>query len=177
MVTAGETMAKDEQTGGMQDVAKLLSSEVESMGYQYWGGEFSRHGKRLIVRVYIDSRAGDGGVTLDDCAKVSAHLSASLDLRDPIRGAYELEISSPGLERPLFNMAHYKQYIGCSARLRCYTPIDGRRRFVGKIVSVSDDGVEIEADDGTCYIDFSNINDAKLVYSAGVGKPHKRKRL
>ena len=144
-------------------MASMLSDEVESMGYQYWGGEFSRHGRRATLRVYIDSA---DGVTLDDCAKVSRRLSASLDLHDPIQSAYDLEISSPGVERPLFTPEHYRLYAGSDVAVRCFAPVEGSRRLVGRLEAVSDDGVDVNVDGELRRVSFDNVRSARLVYTA-----------
>lgn len=158
--------------GEIDRVVPLLSSEVQGMGYRYWGGEFIRRGRRVTLRVYIDS---DAGVTLDDCARVSRRLSASLDLHDPISGPYDLEVSSPGVERPLLEPGHYRSYAGRTVKLRCFSPIEGRRVFAGRLEGVFDEGVELNVDGYIRRIDFSNVRNASLVYEGEGASPRRNK--
>ena len=160
--------------GEIERMVPMLSDEVEGMGYRYWGGEFIRRGKRVTLRVYIDS---DAGVTLDDCAKVSQRLSASLDLHDPIAGSYDLEVSSPGVERPLLEPEHYRSYEGHAVKLRCFSPIEGRRVFTGRLEGVRDEGVDINVDGEVRRIDFSNVRNASLIYEGENASPLRNKEV
>lgn len=131
------------------------------MGYELVGVEYLSQGKHSILRIYIDQ---PGGITVDDCGKVSGQISAMLDVEDPIRGNYNLEVSSPGLDRPLFTPAHYKQFIGHKCTVRMKMPIDGRRNFTGFIKSLSDDEcVDLETDDKTVSLAINMIDKAHLV--------------
>ena len=83
-----------------------LASIVEALGYEFVGSEIVGQGKHAVLRIYIDS---ENGITIDDCSKVSYQVSAMLDVEDPIRGEYDLEVSSPGIDRPLFELSHFKK--------------------------------------------------------------------
>lgn len=123
----------------------LASAVVEPLGYELVGVEQLSGDRHAVVRVYIDR---DEGITLDDCALVSHQLSAQLDLDDPIPGAYDLEVSSPGLDRPLFTTAHLMRYQGQRARVRLTEKRAGRRNFAGVLRAVVDDHLHLELDDG-----------------------------
>ncbi|HFE37119.1 MAG TPA: ribosome maturation factor RimP, partial [Gammaproteobacteria bacterium] len=103
--------------GKQSHLQSLVEPVVGSMGYEFVGVEYLSQGKHSILRVYIDQPAG---ITVDDCSKVSNQLSAMLDVEDPIRGEYHLEVSSPGMDRPLFTGAHFSQFIGhcCVVRMK-----------------------------------------------------------
>jgi len=126
-----------------------------------------------VVRLIIDrERPGqhpagpDGsGVSLDDCTAVSRDLSTALDVHeDLIPGSYRLEVSSPGLERPLVKLTDYERFEGREAKVQCKTPIDGRRKFQGTIAGVDEGRVKIDQDGTTVTIPFDDIDRANLVY-------------
>ncbi|MFA6301897.1 MAG: ribosome maturation factor RimP [Legionella sp.] len=144
----------------MQDELKdLLLPTVTSMGYELWGCEYLAQGKHSLLRIYIDKPEG---ISVDDCQAVSAQISALLDVEDPIPGNYSLEISSPGIPRPLFYAWQYERYIGEPVQLKTYKPVAGKRKFVGIIVSVSDGGLVLDRDNEREEILFSNIVKANL---------------
>ena len=91
-----------------------------------------------MLRVYIDS---ENGVGVDDCAKVSRQVSGVLDVEDPISGEYTLEVSSPGMDRPLFKLSQYQDYIGHVVQLRLRMPFDGRRKFKGVLNGIEDEDI------------------------------------
>jgi ribosome maturation factor RimP len=138
----------------------LLASLVTSMGYEFVGCELQKQGRGMLLRIYIDK---DAGITLDDCSKVSHQVSAMLDVEDPIQGQYTLEISSPGLDRPLFEIAHYQKYLGNSVKVRLYAPLDGRRNFVGVLLRVEEGKIHLQVDETEVILPFSEIEKAKLV--------------
>lgn len=133
---------------------------VEGLGYELWGIEFRAHGQSALLRVYIDS--GEG-ITLDDCQAVSEQLSAVLDVEDPIRVPYTLEVSSPGLDRLLFGAEHLARYAGHRAKIRLRFPVQGRRNFVGRLAGVQGDEVVIEVDAQTVRLPIESIDQARLV--------------
>lgn len=124
--------------GNLQSLIEPIAS---SLGYEYVGLEYLPQGKHSILRVYIDKPEG---IQVDDCSKVSSQLSAMLDVEDPIRGEYHLEVSSPGVDRPLFTAAHFEQFIGHKCAIRMKMPIDGQRKFSGKITSLDDEHKQVE---------------------------------
>lgn len=104
-----------------------------------------------------------GKVTLDECASVSREISALLDVEDPITEAFRLEVSSPGIDRPLVKPQDYENYKGLEAKLEIEPPMDGRKRFRGKLMGIEDNNVCIEMDTGEAVIPFAAIQKAKLV--------------
>ena len=146
----------------MQDkLSTLLEPVVEDLGYELiWvqlaGGEGSQ-----IVRVFIDHA---DGIDVDDCAKVSREISGVMDVEDPIPGNYTLEVSSPGLDRPLVKPAHFEQFAGQQIKLRTYAPsLEGRRRYTGLLKGLAGDEVEIEVDGELHAVPLDNIEIARLV--------------
>src|SRR5579863_3743364 len=115
------------------ELHERLASVVTGMGYEFVGCELQRQHYNSLLRIYIDSATG---VTLDDCTRVSRQLSAMLDVEDPIQGRYTLEVSSPGLDRPLFQIAHYQKYIGSQVKVRVKVPLNDRRHFTGTLLKV-----------------------------------------
>jgi len=139
----------------------LVKQEVELLGYELVGVELAGQGKgAAVLRIYIDHA---DGITLDDCVEVSHQVSGVLDVEDPIQENYRLEVSSPGLDRPLFELAHFERFKGNKVRIKTHTKIDNRHRFIGVLGGVEADQVLIE-DDGTCYrIPFEAIDSARVV--------------
>ena len=120
----------------MEKLEKLITS----MGYEFVGREFVSQGGRSILRLYIDS---EKGINVDDCAKVSRQVSAMLDVEDSIQGRYSLEVSSPGINRPLFELKHYPKYIGSHLKLRLRASVDGQRQFKALLKAVSGDNITL----------------------------------
>jgi ribosome maturation factor RimP len=141
-------------------LTELLQPVVEDLGYEFIGLEYSGQGKHAVLRIYIDR---DGGVDLDDCARVSHEVAALLDVEDPISGQYNLEISSPGLDRPLFTLEQFQQFAGDEVKVTLFAPHDGRRKFRGRIMAAGDGVVRIEQDGAEIALDFNNIAKARLV--------------
>ena len=107
------------------ELRKLLEPAVSALGFELVGVEFVS-GRRGLLRLYIDS---EDGVTIDDCQAVSHQVSGLLDVEDPIQGQYSLEVSSPGLDRPLFRAADFERFAGHEVSLRLVAPVEGRRKF------------------------------------------------
>lgn len=145
-----------------QQLETLLEPVVSSMAYEFVGMEFISQGRHSILRIYIDA---ENGVSVEDCAKVSHQLSAVLDVEDPIAGEYSLEVSSPGLDRPLFRLSHYEQFIGSEVKFRTLRPQleNGQRKFKGTINAVKNDNVIFIVDNETLSVPFTNIDKANLI--------------
>ena len=143
-------------------VFALINPVVRDMGYELLGLEHTSSGKHSVLRVYIDS---DNGVGVNDCESVSRQVSAIMDVEDPISGQYNLEISSPGIERPLFTIAHYRRFLGNEVSLRLYRPMDGRRKFTGSIGSISEanNTIELVTELGPLTMDLGLIEKANLI--------------
>ena len=140
-------------------LAGLVEPVAEALGYDLWGIEYLSHGKQTVVRIYIDS---DKGIGVDDCASVSRQVSSIFDVEEPILGEYSLEVSSPGMERPLFKLSQYGRYIGERVKLRLRSPFEGRRKFVGKLSGVENDDVVLIVDDHEYLLPFDMIDKASL---------------
>lgn len=142
-------------------VTELVESVVSPLGYELVGVEYIPQGKNSILRVFIDSEAG---VVLEDCSRVSRQLGSLLDVEDPIKGQYLLEVSSPGLDRPLFKLADYQRFAGQMARVRLHDMQDGRRKIKARIEGVVDDQIRLLLDDGEqISVRFDDIDKANLV--------------
>lgn len=123
----------------------MLEPAVTALGFELWGIEYIVRGRHRLLRVYIDS---EEGIDVDDCAAVSHQVSGILDVEDPIPGEYTLEVSSPGLDRVLFEPHQYARFAGSLVVVRTSAAIDGRRRFRGRIVAADDSMVKLALDDG-----------------------------
>ncbi len=142
-------------------LAAMLKPVVEGLGYRLWGIEFRSSQHHALVKLYIDH---DQGISVDDCADVSQQVSALLDVEDPINVGYTLEVSSPGIERPLMELAHYREYIGHDIKLRLSWAIEQRKNFLGTLVGVGDDKIRLEVDGETFELPVNAIKRANLIY-------------
>jgi len=135
-------------------VEPILAAE----GLELVDVEHRREGHGQVVRLLVD-RAG--GVDLGTLSRLSRELSVLFDVEEPIAGAYTLEVSSPGIHRPLRRPEHFARYIGKKVRVRCLTPIDGQRNFLGTLATVAAGGVTVQDDRGVeTFVDFANIDKA-----------------
>lgn len=142
------------------DIEQLLKPTIESMGYVLWGCEYLAQGKHSLLRVYIDK---EDGIGIEDCEQVSRQVSALLDVEDPIPGNYSLEVSSPGIPRPLFSNWQYQQCIGQVINLKLFKPVAGIRKFTGLIVSANDSTLILNVNGKQQDFLFSNIAKANLM--------------
>lgn len=143
------------------ELNRIVEPTVTSMGYELVGIEYLGQGRHTVVRIYIDS---DNGITVDDCGDVSHQVSALFDVEDPIKGPYTLEVSSPGLDRPLFTAEHFARFTGNVVQLRTHRPLNGRRKFKGLLKGIDDNGViTLDVDGLTVEIDFNEVEKAQLV--------------
>lgn len=138
----------------------LIKPVIESLGLELWGIEFQSAGKRSTLRIYID---GPEGVTVDDCARVSHQVSGVLDVEDPITEQYLLEVSSPGMDRPLYTLSQYQTYVGHILEVRLRVPFEGRRRFKGVLNGVEGDEILLVVDDNEYMLPIDYIDRARLV--------------
>jgi ribosome maturation factor RimP len=149
-------MAKDQQ------LHTMLAPTIVALGYEFWGLEYFTHGSQAVLRVFIDN---PNGIGVDDCALVSRQVSAVLDVEDPIAGEYTLEVSSPGMDRPLFTLEQFRLYIGEQVKIRLRMPFEGRRNFSGRLVSVEDDDVVVAVDEHEYLLPHETIDKAHLIPS------------
>ncbi|WP_413701542.1 ribosome maturation factor RimP [Psychromonas sp. KJ10-10] len=143
-----------------QRLTEMFAPSVEDLGYELVGVEYIRAGKHSTLRVYIDQ---ESGILVDDCAVVSRQISALMDVEDPIENEYTLEVSSPGLERPLFNAAHYATFAGEEVKVQLRMPIQNRRKWKGIIDSVEGEIICINVDGALERFALSNIQKANIV--------------
>ena len=144
-----------------KELAKIIEPAVAALDLQLWGCEVLRQGKHSELRVYVE---GDNGVTLDQCADVSRQVAAILDVEDPISGAYQLQVSSPGLDRTLFEPAQYTAYVGQQIKVRTRVATEGKRNHVGVLLEVSDAGIRLQCRaDEPMQLQFNQIEKAQLV--------------
>lgn len=143
-------------------IVELIQPTVEALGVELWGVEYLIQGKYSVLRVYIDRQ--EEGVTIDDCERVSRQVSGILDVEDPIPGEYTLEVSSPGMDRPLFHLEQFARFVGELASVRLRTPVEGRRKFKGVIQSVSEDSVTLLVDGKEYRLPVAAIDKANLVF-------------
>ncbi len=141
----------------------LLGPVVRDLGYVLWDLEYSPGRGNGFVRLYIDAEAG---ITLDDCERVSRAVSELLDAADPVPGQYTLEVSSPGLERPLRTAAHFAPYVGEVVFVEVVQPLDGRRRFKGPLRSAGAETIEVEVDGRRYALPITGIRKAHLAPEA-----------
>jgi ribosome maturation factor RimP len=143
-----------------ENIQTIVRPVVEALGYEVVGVEFLIQGKHGLLRVYIDS---EDGITVDDCQRVSHQLSGVLDVEDVIQGQYQLEISSPGLDRPLFTKEHFERFAGHMAKLRLAVPVEGQRKFKGRLLGVTDDNLRLEVEGEELSFPLNAIDKANLI--------------
>lgn len=136
-----------------------LEPVVADLGYELWHTEAVGSGKNAVLRLYIDS---PDGIDIDDCEAVSHEVSATLDVIDDGKAAYQLEVSSPGLDRPLATREHFARFIGEKARIKMFAPVSGQRKFVGRIQAVEDRTVELALEDGVYELPIGDMAKARL---------------
>jgi len=141
-------------------ILELIEPIITGLGYEFVGAEFTGQGKSSILLVYIDS---ENGILVTDCSKVSHQISGVMDVEDPISGQYRLEVSSPGLERPLYTLAHFVRFKGSVVKLELrQSTLEGQRKFTGDILDVKDDVIHLHVDEEEIEIPFSMVKKAKL---------------
>ena len=145
--------------GYAEQVQALIEPALEAMGYELVGVQHRDGGGRGLLRIYIDCV---DGVTVDDCERVSHQVSGILDVEDPLPGQYTLEVSSPGLDRPLFREADYRRFAGATVRLRLKRLWQGRRRFEGVLGGVEDGRVLLSEEGGEFAIPLELVESARL---------------
>lgn len=144
-----------------EQLQSLIAPVVASLGCELWGLEYLTQGRYTTLRIYIDR--AEVGVSLEDCEAVSRQVSSIMDVEDPIDGEYTLEVSSPGMDRPLYIAAHYVRYIGEQVNLRLRIARDGRRKFKGTILAVEADEVRLAVDDKEFVLAIDAIDKANII--------------
>ena len=140
---------------------EIIEPAVLAMGYEFVGCQLMQQPGGRVLRIFVDNPEG---VTLDVCERVSRQVGAVMDVEEPLSGAYTLEVSSPGLERPLFTLAHYKQFLDHRIKLRLRVPVNERRNVKGVINEIAGDNIVIQTDESTqMIVSINNIEKANLL--------------
>ena len=144
-----------------EHLVNLIEPIVEGLGYECVGIDYNPHPKHGLLRIYIDT---ENGVLVEDCSKVSHQLSGILDVEDPISENYDLEVSSPGADRPFFKLSQFEQYVGSVVMVNVFKPINKQRKIVGQIEKVENDIVFLlQQADQVIEIPFQAMSKARLV--------------
>ncbi|CAD6874143.1 MULTISPECIES: ribosome maturation factor RimP [Methylomonas] len=143
-----------------EHLVDLIEPIVEGLGYECVGIEYNPHPTHGMLRIYIDS---ENGILLEDCTKVSHQLSGALDVEDPIQGEYQLEVSSPGADRPFFKLSQFQRFLGSTVLVSLFKPIDKRRKITGQIKAVEGETVLLQDGEQLLNIPFQAMSKARLV--------------
>ncbi len=160
-MAAGAVGRKGEALAQEKNIEKLLEPTIAALGYRLVRARVL--GDRRPVLQVMAERTDERGMTVDDCATISRTISAVLDVEDPIAGGYVLEVSSPGIDRPLVRPDDFARFAGHLAKVEVATAIDGRRRFKGTILGIDGSRVKFAIEQGTIEMDIADIAAAKLV--------------
>ncbi|HBO3782938.1 TPA: ribosome maturation factor RimP [Pseudomonas aeruginosa] len=145
----------------LEQLQALLAPVVEALGYECcWGVEFISQGRHSVLRVYIDRPEG---ILIDDCEAVSRQVSGILDVEDPISGEYTLEVSSPGMDRPLFTLEQFAKHAGEQVKIRLRSPYEGRRNYQGILRGVEEQDVVVLVDDHEYLLPIDSIDKANII--------------
>ena len=145
-----------------EELTQLLTPIVADLGLECWGVEYRPSAGSSLLRVYID--VADRPVTVDDCEAASREISAALDVDDPISGRYTLEVSSPGIDRPLFAPEQFARFVGEQVKATVGLPVNGRKRFQGRLAAVEGTALTLVLEDGSSIVlDHGNVQAARLV--------------
>ena len=162
----------------LEQVERLIEPSLQDMGYTLVRVRF-RGGQRATLQIMAE-KADDTAMEVADCADISRVVSALLDVEDPIKGSYQLEVSSPGIDRPLVRAEDFERYAGFEAKVETTTPIDGRRRFRGQLLGMAGNCVRLKPKGGeadrVAVLPFDDIADAKLVLTDALIKANRSKR-
>jgi ribosome maturation factor RimP len=157
-------------------VDELIRPSVEHEGFRLVRVKLMENSKQRTLQIMVE-RKDSGAMTVDDCAEISHMVSTLLDVHDPIQGAYHLEVSSPGIDRPLMEPADFEKYLGFEAKLETKMPVDGRKRFKGKLKQFADNMVRIEVDNEEYSIAFDQVATAKLVLTDELIKAYEQSQM
>ena len=143
-------------------LTELLRPSIEGLGYELVGIEHLPMGKHTVLRIYIDST---NGITVKDCSDVSHQVSGVLEVEEPIKGQFTLEVSSPGIDRPLFDFEQFKRFVGSKVKIKLYHAIDGQRKIIGLIESIEGEDITIkDADsDNVFNLQIDDIDTANII--------------
>lgn len=151
--------------GKQELLTELLEPVIESMGFELWGLEFHSNGKNQMLRIYIDS---ENGIGIDDCSGVSRQCAAILDVEDPIQTEYQLEVSSPGMDRPLYKLDQFARYVGHKIKLQLRFPYEGQRRYTGTLTGVENEDLVLAVDDHEYLFPVDGIEKSSLIWQDNI---------
>ncbi|BAP43451.1 ribosome maturation factor RimP [Pseudomonas sp. 21LCFQ02] len=144
----------------LEQLQAMLAPVVEALGYTCWGIEFVSQGRHSMLRIFIDK---EGGVLVEDCEIVSRQVSGILDVEDPISSEYTLEVSSPGMDRPLFTLEQFALHTGNQVKIKLRSPYEGRRNFQGLLRGVEEQDVVVQVDDHEYLLPIDMIDKANII--------------
>lgn len=147
-------------TSKLEQLQDILTPVIEALGYESWGIEYVAQGRHSVLRVYIDH---EDGIFIEDCEIVSRQLSAVMDVEDPISSEYTLEVSSPGMDRPLFTLEQFAAFVGEQVKIRLRSPVEERRNFQGLIRSVEDQDVVVQMGEYEYLLPIDLIEKANIL--------------
>lgn len=162
--------------GDTAKIKSIISPVLETMGYETVRVRFATTPGQATLQIMAE-RKSDGYLDIEDCEKISRALSPVLDAEDPICGAYALEVSSPGIDRPLTRLKDFGRFAGFDARVELQEPIEGQKRFKGKIAGIEDDRIELETETGRKALPFTAIDNAKLILTDELISATQEKRI
>ena len=144
-----------------QQLSDMVEPTVTALQYEFVGLEYLSGATPAVLRIFIDH---EQGISVDDCALVSRQISAVLDVEDPISGEYNLEVSSPGLNRPLFRAEHYQACLGERIKVKLRFPVEGRRKFTGQLLAADDQTIELQVNNTTVQLVIADIEKANMIF-------------
>lgn len=144
----------------LEQLQALLAPVIEALGYEFWGMEFMSQGRHSLLRIYVDHA---GGILVEDCEKVSRQVSGVLDVEDPISNEYTLEVSSPGMDRPLFTLEQFAKHAGELVKIKLRSPYEGRRNFQGPLRGIEQQDVVVLVDDHEYLLPIDLIDKANII--------------
>jgi ribosome maturation factor RimP len=158
----------------VEKIEVLIKPSVEDLGFELVQVRFMEGKSSRLLQIMAERP--DGTITIDDCTLISRQLSAVLDVADIMPAAYRLEISSPGIDRPLVKRKDYEDYLGHSAKIESILPIDGRKRWTGILKTLIGETLTLEVDGKPVAIELNDIQSAKLVLTDELIKQHMKKQ-
>lgn len=157
-----------------QKITAIIEKPMIDLGYELVRVKYFNIGKRNILQIMIDRLDGNP-IVVDDCEKASHTVSALLDVEDPIAGEYSLEVSSPGIDRPLIKPSDFIKHIGFEIALQLFRPISSKKRIQAKLIEADEDKIKLAIKNETLEVDFQNIESAKLALTKELLKQHSNK--
>ena len=143
-----------------QELTSLIEPVVTGLDCELWGLEYINRGKHSVLKIYIESASG---VDVGDCARISRQVSSLLDVEDPLKGRYTLEVSSPGMDRRLFTRAQYEAYKGARIKLSLRSSYEGKRKYTGLLVGIEDGDVVLRVGDEEILFPFEEVDKTNVI--------------